>query len=174
MQGHKLALSGRSNLLGLDRFGTGLKRSQQVKILRWEMAPSVAPGASHPLSTQLTVRVGHMLALRDSFWNIFEVVPGRGTTRTMTSQLITQFRVTSAPESLWRAIHFLEIKHPFSQSFYLFPVLLLPGRFTDMCTCSLNCNFMVIPIRPLLPLFLFGLILAICDHCSSLAKSKQR
>lgn len=144
MHGHQLVLSGRSHLLGLDRFGTRLKRSQQVETRRWEMAPR-APRASHPLSTQLTVRVGHVLALRDSFRNIFEVVPGRGRKRTMTAQLITQFRMMSAPETLWRAIQFLEMKHPFSQSSYLSPVLRLPGRLTATCTRSWNCDFTVIP-----------------------------
>lgn len=40
-------------------------------------APSVAPGPSYPGFTQLTVRIGHMLAFRHSFWNILEVVPER-------------------------------------------------------------------------------------------------
>jgi hypothetical protein len=39
----------------------------------------VTPHVPHRLSTPLTVRVGHMLALRDGLWNILEVVSERVT-----------------------------------------------------------------------------------------------
>lgn len=39
----------------------------------------VTPSVPHILSTPLTVRIGHMLALRDRLWNILEVVSERVT-----------------------------------------------------------------------------------------------
>lgn len=41
--------------------------------------PHVTPRVPHILSTPLTVRIGHMLALRDRLWNVLEVVSERVT-----------------------------------------------------------------------------------------------
>ena len=131
-------------------------------------APCVAPGPSHPVFTQLTVRIGHMLALRHSFRNIFEVVPERAMRAHHGCPAYYTSLVSSTPKILFGEQYISwnkKIKQLFfPQSYYLsHNILLLLYLLVQLL---FELQFYSHSSLPYLHLSLFSLILLICGQCS--------